>query len=73
MFTGNMYGIIIALLALVAALIMTARQFEQSGIHFELTIQPLAYQKRKAVPEPVAPEFRREKQPESIVAGAGKS
>jgi hypothetical protein len=68
-----MYGVIIALLALVAALVMTARQFEDSGIHFELTIQPLTYQKRKSTAQPVAPEIGRPyKEPKSIPAGAGQ-
>jgi hypothetical protein len=74
MFSGNMYGVIIALLALVAAMVMTKRQLDDTGIHFELTIQPLTNQKRKATAQPVQPEvLQPEKLPRSIPAGAAKS
>jgi hypothetical protein len=41
MFSGNFYGLIITLLTLVIAVVMTARQVQQTGIRFEVTIQPI--------------------------------
>ena len=40
MFRGNLYGIIVSLLTLAAAVGMTARQMEDKGLHFEITIEP---------------------------------
>jgi hypothetical protein len=40
MFRGNLYGIILSLLTLAAAVGLTARQMEDKGLHFELTIEP---------------------------------
>jgi hypothetical protein len=41
MFSGNFYGLIITLLTLVIAVVLTARQVQQTGIRFEVTIQPI--------------------------------
>jgi hypothetical protein len=41
MFNGNFHGLIITLLTLVIAVVMTARQVQQTGIRFEITIQPI--------------------------------
>ena len=41
MFSGNFYGLIITLLTLVIAVVLTARQVQQTGIRFEVTIQPV--------------------------------
>jgi hypothetical protein len=41
MFNGNFHGLIITLLTLVIAVVLTARQVQQTGIRFEVTIQPL--------------------------------
>jgi hypothetical protein len=41
MFNGNFHGLIITLLTLVIAVVMTARQVQQTGIRFEVTIQPV--------------------------------
>ena len=42
MFDGNLYGLIITMLTFVIAVVLTMRQVEQRGIHFELTIRPVA-------------------------------
>jgi hypothetical protein len=39
MFNGNFYGLIITLLTLVIAIVLTARQVQETGIRFEVTIQ----------------------------------
>jgi hypothetical protein len=41
MLNGNFYGLIITLLTLVIAVVLTARQVQETGIRFELTIQPV--------------------------------
>jgi hypothetical protein len=41
MFSGNFYGLSITLLTLVIAVVLTARQVQQTGIRFEVTIQPI--------------------------------
>lgn len=41
MFNGNFYGLVITLLALVIAVVMTARQAQETGIRFEVIIQPV--------------------------------
>lgn len=39
MFKGNFYGLVITLLTLVIAVVLTARQVQETGIRFEVTIQ----------------------------------
>ncbi len=39
MFNGNFYGLVITLLTLVIAVVLTARQVQETGIRFEVTIQ----------------------------------
>jgi hypothetical protein len=41
MFTGNLYGVIITILTLIAAVVITAREVGDTGLRFELTIQRL--------------------------------
>jgi hypothetical protein len=41
MLRGNLYGLIIALLTFVIAIILTMRQVQESGIRVELIIQPI--------------------------------
>jgi hypothetical protein len=41
MFNGNLYGLVITMLTFVIAVILTMRQVEQTGVHFELTIRPV--------------------------------
>ncbi len=46
MFRGNLYGIIVSLLTLAAAVGLTARQMEDKGLHFEITIEPFTRSRR---------------------------
>lgn len=41
MFNGNFYGVIITILTLMTAVVMASREVRDSGIRFELTIQPV--------------------------------
>jgi hypothetical protein len=41
MFNGNFHGVIIAILTLIIAVVMAAREVRDTGIRFELTIQPM--------------------------------
>ena len=47
MFRGSLYDVVIAVLTFVAALVMTAREVDERGVRFEVTIQPIA----KATPQ----------------------
>ena len=42
MFNGNLYGVIITMLTFVIAVVLTMRQVEQTGVHVELIIRPVA-------------------------------
>ena len=41
MFRGNLYGLAIALLSFVIAVMLTVRQVKESGVRVEFTIQPV--------------------------------
>ncbi len=49
MFNGNLYGLIITMLTFVIAVVLTMQQVEQSGVHLELIIRPVA--KLNRIPE----------------------
>ena len=51
MFSGNSNGLIITILTFVIAIVLTMRQVERTGIHLELTIQPVGPFKLKKAPE----------------------
>lgn len=42
MFNGNLYGLIITMLTFVIAVVLTMRQVEQTGVHVEFIIRPVA-------------------------------
>jgi hypothetical protein len=76
MFSGNLYGLIIVLLAIVATIVMAGRQLEERGIRFEILIQsvPAAKSHPGRESEDTAPKARlRESKPDGILAGASKS
>jgi hypothetical protein len=41
MLRGNLYGLVIALLSFVIAVVLTLQQVKQSGVRVELIIQPI--------------------------------
>ena len=41
MLRGNLYGLIIALLSFVIAVVLTLQQVKESGVRVELIIQPI--------------------------------
>jgi hypothetical protein len=41
MLRGNLYGLVIALLSFVIAVVLTLQQVQQSGVRVELIIQPI--------------------------------
>ena len=41
MFNGNFYGLVITLLTLAIAVVLTLREVQETGIRFEVTIQPV--------------------------------
>ena len=41
MFRGSLYDFAIAVLSFVVALVMTAREVDERGVRFEVTIQPI--------------------------------
>lgn len=41
MLRGNLYGLIIALLTFVIAVVLTLQQVKESGVRIELVIQPI--------------------------------
>lgn len=41
MLRGNLYGLIIALLSFVIAVVLTLQQVKESGVRIELVIQPI--------------------------------
>jgi hypothetical protein len=42
MLNGNLYGLIITLLTFVITVILTMRQVQETGVRFEVVIQPVA-------------------------------
>ena len=42
MFNGNLYGVIITMLTFVIAVVLTMKQVEQTGVHVEFIIRPVA-------------------------------
>ena len=52
MFNGNFYGLIITILTMVIAVVLTARQVQETGIRFELTIQRVDGYNPEKAPKP---------------------
>lgn len=60
MLRGNLYGLVIALLSFVIAIVLTVQQVRDSGVRVELIIQPIT-----PPTEPTDPGDRRQEVTES--------
>ena len=64
MFNGNLYGVIITMLTFVIAVVLTMKQVEQTGVHVEFIIRPVAVETLgKEQPREVGPARRRYRTP----------